>query len=62
MFLGEIAVIVFEAFVVHRNKLAENLAFNLLHEIINGVSVNKMTFFGIMGMKVKIKGKPILLV
>lgn len=45
---------------IQGKKLAENLALNLFHEVINGISIYKSSFFSIMGVKVKVKGKPIV--
>ena len=60
VFLWEIAVIVFESFMVHGEQLAEDLAFDLFDKVIDGITIDKCSFFCIMCMQVKIERKSIV--
>jgi hypothetical protein len=53
----KVAILVLKATVVHGKELAEDLALNLLHEVIDGVAVNEGTLLGIVGVQVEVKGK-----
>lgn len=58
--LGEVAVLVLKSRVVHGEELAKDLTFDLLHKIIDGVSIDERSFFCIMSVQVKIKRKSVL--
>lgn len=55
VFLTEIAVIVFETFVVHSDKFTKDLALNLLDKIVNCITIDKVSFLCVMWMNIKIK-------
>lgn len=56
MFLTKITVFIFETFIIHRNKFAEYLALHLFDKIVYCVSVDEVTFFGVMGVEIEIEG------
>lgn len=60
MFLWKITIIILESFMIHWEHLTKYLALYLLYEVINCISVNKTTFFGVMSMQIKIKTKSVL--
>lgn len=60
--LAEVAVLVLETLIIHGNQFTENLALDLLHEIIDGIAVDEVALLGVVGMQVEVEGKPVLLV
>lgn len=57
----KVAVFVFESTIVHGKKLAEYLALYLLNKVIDGISIDKRSLFGIMSMKIEIERQSIIL-
>ena len=45
---------------IHRKQLAEDLTFHLLHKVIDGITIDKCTLFGIMRMQVKVEWETIV--
>ena len=62
VFLGEVAVLIFEALIVKGDQLTKDLAFNLLDEIIDSITINEAAFLRIMSMKVEVEGESALFV
>lgn len=62
MFLTKITVLIFETFIIHRNKFAEYLALYLFDKIVYCVPVDEVTFFGVMGVEIEIEGQAIFVV
>lgn len=60
VFLTEIAIFVFETRMIHCKQFAKYLAFDLLYEIVEGISVNEAAFFCIMSMQIKVKRQSII--
>ena len=58
LFLTKIAILVFESTMIQGKQLAKHLTFNLLHKIVDSISINKSSFFSIMRMQVKIMRQP----
>ncbi len=56
MFLTKITVLIFEPFIIHRNKFAEYLTLYLFDKIVYCVPVDEVTFFGVMGVEIEIEG------
>jgi len=55
LFHRKIAVLILETTMIHRKQLAEDLTFHLLHKVIDGITIDKCTLFGIMRMQVKVE-------
>lgn len=45
---------------IHRKQFTKNLTFHLLDKVIDGITIDKSSFFGIMRMQVKIERKSIV--
>ena len=59
MFLWKITVLILKSSMIHRKKFTENLTLNLLHKLRKSITVNKITFFGIMAMQIKVERKSV---
>lgn len=55
LLLREVAILILESFIIEGEQLAEDLWLDLLDKIVYGVSVDKVTFFGVMGVEVEIE-------
>ena len=51
----KVAVLVLKPTVVQRKQLAEDLAFYLLHEVVDCVAVDECSLLGVVGMQVEVK-------
>jgi len=60
LFLRKVAILIFEVSIIHSEQFTKYLALNLLNEIIDGVSINKCTFFSIVSVQIKIERKSII--
>jgi hypothetical protein len=58
--LSEVAVFILEPCVIDGEELAEDLAFDLLHEVGEGVAVDEAALLGVMGVEVEVEGKPVV--
>lgn len=58
--LREVACVVLEVFAVHRQHLAEYLAFDLVDDVVEGVAIHEGSFCRAVAMHVKEKGQALL--
>lgn len=56
MFLTKITLLIFKALIIHRDELAENLAFHLLDKVIDGIPVDEVAFLCVVGVQVEVEG------
>ena len=62
VFLSKIAVFIFEPFIVEGDQLAEDLAFHLFDEIVDGIAIDEASLLGVMSVQVEVEGKSVFFV
>jgi len=60
LFHRKIAVLILKTIMIHREQLTKDLTFNLFDKVIDGITIDKCSFFCIMCMQVKIERKSIV--
>jgi hypothetical protein len=55
MFLTKITILILKTFIINLNKFTKDLALDLLDKIVDGITIDEMTFFCIVSVKVEVE-------